>query len=267
MSIDSHKAVVWIASYPKSGNTWLRFLVCNLVFGPVDSAAQVERFAPDVHELTTLPEIVSPRVLMKTHFPYSARLPLATRTRAAIYIVRHPADVMLSNFHYARRRDGAVAAEDTAAFNRYLDSYIASRGDPRWVELGMGCWEANVRSWMGCERNFPVLRVRYEDLLADDLRVARSLCEFLGVTRTPEAIERAAAGASFERLREIEEADIHTQRVGIFYKPYLRAGIDAGVRFMRAGGSGAGARMLSASQLERFEAAFGSLQRELGYPR
>jgi len=256
------KSVVWIASYPKSGNTWVRFLACNLVFGPVHSAAELARLVPDVHELTGACEIHGPRVLMKTHFPYSPRLPLATRTAAAVYIVRHPADVMLSNFHYARRR-GAASWEQT--FERYLESYIGARGDPRWLELGMGSWEENVRSWMSPERDFPIMRVRYEDLLDDGLKLARSLREFLGLARTDEQIGRAAAAASFERLREIEEADIRAQRVGIFYKPYLRPGIEAGVRFMRAGRSGEGARALSASQRERFDAAFGTLQRELGY--
>lgn len=260
----SQKSVVWIASYPKSGNTWLRFLACDLVFGPVDSAAELARLAPDVHELSGTCEIQSKRVLMKTHFPYSPRLPLAARTAAAIYVVRHPADVMLSNFHYARRR-GAAATDDASALERYLESYIASRGDPRWLELGMGSWEENVRSWVSGERDFPLMRVRYEDLLADAPKLGRSLCEFLGLVRSPEQIERAVAAASFARLREIEEADIREQRVGIFFKPYLRPGIEAGVRFMRAGRSGEGARMLSAQQRERFDAAFGPLQRELGY--
>ena len=260
----SHKSVVWIASYPKSGNTWLRFLACNLVFGSVDSAAKLAELAPDVHELNGACEITSPRVLMKTHFPYSPRLPLAARTAAAIYVVRHPADVMLSNFHYSRRRC-AAAGDDAAALERYVDSYIAARGDPRWLELGMGSWEENVRSWVSGAREFPIMRVRYEDLRADVLKLARSLCEFLGLVRTHEQIERAASGASFERLKDIEEADIRAQRVGIFFKPYLRPGIDAGVRFMRAGQSGEGARSLPAHQRERFAAAFGTLQRELGY--
>ena len=258
------KGVVWIASYPKSGNTWIRFLVCNLVFGPLDSAAQLAQLAPDVHELNGVCEIASPRVLMKTHFPYCARLPLASRTAAAIYVVRHPADVMLSNFHYARRRR-ALTPDDGTALERYIDGYIAARGDPRWLELGMGSWEENVRSWVSAGREFPLLRVRYEDLLADGPKAARGLCEFLGIARTDEEIERAAAAASFERLRDIEEEDIREQRVGIFYKPYLQGGIDAGVRFMRAGRSGEGARALTSAQRERFGSAFGALQRELGY--
>lgn len=258
------KDVVWIASYPKSCNTWIRFLVCNLVFGPLESAAQLARLAPDVHELQGVCEIASPRVLMKTHFPYCARLPLASRTAAAIYVVRHPADVMLSNFHYARRRR-AAPHDDGPALGRYIDGYIAARGDPRWVELGMGSWEENVRSWVSAGREFPFMRVRYEDLLADGPRAARTLCEFLGIARTSEEIERAVAAASFGRLRQIEEEDIRVRRVGIFYKPYLQGGIDAGVRFMRAGRSGEGARVLTPAQRARFDSAFGALQGELGY--
>src|SRR5579884_3895517 len=100
----STRNVIWLASYPKSGNTWLRFLVCNLVFGLQDSAETLNRLAPDLHELTELPQLPEATVFMKTHFPFSQLMPLADHTAAALYIVRHPADVMLSNFHYARRR-------------------------------------------------------------------------------------------------------------------------------------------------------------------
>jgi hypothetical protein len=258
------RTVVWIASYPKSGNTWLRFLACNLIFGSVDSAATLNRLAPDLHELRGVLPPPARHTLMKTHFPYSGNLPLAAHTVAAIYIFRDPADVMLSNFHYARR-SGAAATGDPDVFDRYVDSYIAARGDPRWLKLGMGSWEDNVRSWIAVKPGFPVLRIRYEDLLANAGPSAAQVAQFLGLTRTADDIARAVSETSFERLRQIEEADIHAQRVGIFYKPYLQEPISAGMRFMRSGQSGEAARALSADQKRRFHAAFGSLRHELGY--
>jgi hypothetical protein len=75
------------------------------------------------------------------------------------------------------------------------------------------------------------------------------------------------ASASFERMGEIELADIRSRRVGIFYKPYLQASIDSGLRFMRSGRSGEARAVLTPAQTERFDAAFGRLMRELGYPR
>ena len=256
--------IVWIVSYPKSGNTWVRFLVCNLVYGVQLSAAALNRLVPDIHELRVMPELPTTAVFMKTHFPYSPAMPLAACTAAAIYVVRDPADVMLSNFHYGRR-DGSRTNTSATALAEYVDRYLAARGAARWIELGMGRWDDHVRSWLATRHPFPVLLLRYEDLQRDDLAGARALCRFLGVTRSAEEMARAVAGASFDRLKEIEEHDIKGENVGIFYKPYLRSSIEAGVRFMRAGKSGEAARVLSVEQRQRVHATFGALMQELGY--
>ena len=256
--------IVWIVSYPKSGNTWVRFLVCNLVFGVQDSAAALNHLAPDIHELPAVSDSPTEPVLMKTHFPFSAALPLAACTAAAIYVVRHPADVMLSNFHYSRRA-GSQTSVDPVALAHYVDEYLAARGAPRWLELGMGAWDDHVRSWLVTRHPFPVLPVRYEDLQRDALAGARNLCAFLGLDRSTEEMARAVGGASFERLRRIEQQDIERENVGIFYKPYLRPSIDAGLRFMRAGQAGEATRVLSTGQRRRVQATFGPLMQQLGY--
>jgi aryl sulfotransferase len=264
MSSDGARTITWIASYPKSGNTWLRFLVANLVFGPQESAATLARLVPDLHEMGAGPVAPAQPRLIKTHFPCSPRLPLIEATHAAIYIVRHPADVMVSNFYYARR-SGAVAEDPAAAWARYVDDFITHRGDPRWSRLGMGSWEENVTSWFRRDLPFTVVRIRYEDLLAEPVLTARGLAELLRPGATAAEIERAVAGSSFRRMREIEEADIRTRSVGIFYKPYLQGAIDSGVRFMRGGRSGDADTMLTGAQRARFADAFGPLMGALGY--
>ena len=65
--------------------------------------------------------------------------------------------------------------------------------------------------------------------------------------------------------RQIEEADISRQNVGIFYKPYLQQSIGNGLRFMRAGQAGEATRALTAEQRRRVTDTFGPLMRELGY--
>lgn len=263
-SVAPERNIVWLGSYPKSGNTFLRFLACNLAFGVQDSAASLNRLAPDIHEFRTIPEPPTAPLFMKTHFPYSRAMPLAACTAAAIYIFRDPADVMLSNFHYSRR-DGSQTSADAAALAQYIDQFLATRGTPRWIELGMGAWDDHVRSWLATPHPFPVLPMRYEDLLRDPFSGARRLCEFLGLNRSVEEIGSAVTGASFERLRQIEEQDIARQQIGIFYKPYLRPSIDAGLRFMRAGKAGEAASLLSGDQQQRVYATFAPLAHELGY--
>jgi hypothetical protein len=257
--------IVWIASYPKSGNTWVRFLLCNLLFGEVHSAAVLNRLVPDIHEPGTELDPGAPGILVKTHFMRGPNLPLLERTSAAIYVVRDPADVLASNFHYQRRRVGG-GEPTTVALTQYFETFMQHRGEPRWRELGMGSWDENVQSWLGEPHAFPVQCIRYEDLASDPRRVCGMLAELLRPQSSAEEVERAVANSSFQRLREIEAADIRERRTGIFYKPYLQPSIDAGLRFMREGTAGGGAAALTAEQRARMRTAFAPVLRQLGYP-
>jgi Sulfotransferase domain len=253
--------LIWIASYPKSGNTWVRFLTCNLLFGRQHTAASLSALAPDVHEMAAASE-AGAAGLLKTHFAYSAELPQAARTVAAIYVVRHPADVLASNFFYSLR-SSAQADTSPAAFDAYVEAFIAERGDPRWLELGMGRWDDHVRSWLHAP--FPVLRIRYEDLTSDPLGSGSSIARMVRPSSTLAEVREAVENSSFERMRGVEREDIRGQRVGIFYKPYLEGSIAAGRRFMRRGIVGDGLARLNPVQRAALDAAFEPLLGELGY--
>jgi hypothetical protein len=238
----------------------VRFLACNLLHGRQESASALNLLVPDVHELG--PHLVNSTYagLVKTHFAFSTRIPLAERTAAAIYVVREPADVLISNYHYARRSGGELAFDD------YVDAFIAHRGDPRWIPLGMGSWEDNVRSWLEPRHPFPVLRLRYEDLVADPATGALALAKLIRPDSSAAEIGEAVANSSFQRMREVEESDIRERKVGIFYKPYLQPSIDSGLRFMRHGTVGDGADRLTSEQRDRLRSAFQPLLSQLGYP-
>ncbi len=255
--------IVWLASYPKSGNTWVRFMACNLLYGRQESASSVGALIPDIHELGPQARNFSRAGLMKTHFVYSSHLPLMERTAGAIYVLRRPEDVLVSNFHYAQR-SAAVGVSDES-FDQYVDAFIAHRGDPRWRGLGRGSWEENVRSWLQSQHGFPVMVIKYEDLSRDPQGICRTLAQLLRPNSTAAEIRAAADNSSFQRMREIEDSDIDNRRVGIFYKPYLQDSIDAGRRFMRQGSVGGGTAELTADQRARLTAAFAPLLAELGY--
>jgi hypothetical protein len=255
--------IVWIASYPKSGNTWVRFMACNLLYGPQDSAAALNTLAPDIHEMAATVGS-APASLLKTHFGFSPLLPHVDQTAAAIYVVRDPADVLASNFFYSQR-SGPQFDASPEGFDRYVDAFIEHRGDPRWIERGMGSWEDNVRSWLTSPLPFPVLKIRYEDLAADPDTACEALAGILRPDSSDADIRQAVQSSSFQRMREVERADIRNKRVGIFYKPYLQQSIDAGSRFMRRGVVGDGPGRLNPDQRARLRSAFGPLLHELGY--
>jgi len=256
--------IVWIASYPKSGNTWVRFMACNLLFGRQESAAALNTLVPDIHESAGPAERPTHAGVLKTHFPFGADLPFAEQTAAAIYVVRNPADVLVSNFFYSQRSAGNAdpSAED---FEQYFEMFIKHRGDRRWIERGMGSWQENARSWLWGEKPFPVVRIRYEDLLQNPQQACRSMAQLLRPASSASDIEDAVGNSSFARMREVERADIREKRVGIFYKPYLQASIDSGNRFMRRGLAGDGIERLTPEQRTRLREAFAPLLQELGY--
>jgi aryl sulfotransferase len=256
--------IVWIASYPKSGNTWMRFFACNLLFGRQESAESLGTLIPDLHEMGKLTVLPTAQGIVKTHFPFSTSLPSAGATAGAIYVVRDPADVLTSNFFYSQRSTDRPD-ESSTAFDAYVEQFIRAGGDERWLERGIGSWEENVRSWTG-RLPFPVVTVRYEDMVSDPLGTGRRIADLLAPGCPSAAIAEAVRNSSFQRLRDIERADIRAKRVGIFYKPYLQSAIDGGHRFMRRGLPGDGRTRLSAEQRQRLDARFGAVLRELGYP-
>jgi len=256
--------LTWIASYPKSGNTWIRFMACNLLFGRQRSASTLNSLAPDLHEVGRSILQAPVPALLKTHFRLSPQLPLLNHTVAAIYVVRHPMDVAMSNFFYAQRRD-PTSGTSTAALDRYIDTFIECRGDPRWIQIGLGSWEENVRSWFDTPTKFAVLRLHYEDVVRSPAAACRAIASLLNQDRSEAELSQVVSDCSFERMREIERSDIAERRVGIFYKPYLQASIDAGHRFMRQGSVGDGARCLNAKQRARMQRAFEPLLTTLGY--
>src|ERR1043165_2498975 len=96
--------ITWIASYPKSGNTWVRFLLANCLAGPITESMQVEGAVPtlaDGLDIDRLLGALSP-LCIKTHYPWSARHLFAEKTERAIVIIRHPKDILLSNLDYHR---------------------------------------------------------------------------------------------------------------------------------------------------------------------
>ena len=262
---DQARNIVWIASYPKSGNTWVRFLACNLLYGPQESASSLNHLVPDIHELgEQLPRLAIGGGLLKTHFVCSPRLPLLNRTAGAIYVVREPGDVLASNYHYSRR-SSAESTDSKEEFERYFESFVLNRGDARWTGLGMGGWDENVLSWLGVLHPFPVVAVRYEDLARDPRSVCRTLAQLLKPETSAAEIDRVVESCSFQRMREVEEADIRARRVGIFYKPYLQSAIDSGARFMRRGAVGEAESRLLPEQRARLRDTFAPLLSQLGY--
>jgi hypothetical protein len=210
-------AITWIASYPKSGNTWARALLAQYTLDRrIMSLEELERQAPDLTNLTNAGLLPSPDgegpLFIKTHFLPDAPLltVFAETTSQVIYLVRDPRDVIPSA---ARHLD-----IDESKYADFAEQFLACEGVPDWVLAGWGTWPQSVAAWTSEERVaavFPharLLVVRYEDLCDDPGPVLRRIVSFLGLGATMDAdrVDRAVHNSTLERLREAERASAAT---------------------------------------------------------
>src|SRR5439155_2477136 len=188
---------IFIVSYPKSGNTWTRFLLGNLIYQdePI-TFANIERRLPSIYlfsnrQLSRLPRI------FKSHDCFDPRY------KNVIYIVRDPRDVTVSAYHYSIKvRILAEGCPMEDFVPKFMSGTFGSGllADPRW-----GSWYDNVASWLTMQHNRKFLLLRYEDLLQDTEQELRKVATFLNIAANPERLRCAVELSSAERLRELEK--------------------------------------------------------------
>jgi Sulfotransferase domain len=184
----------FLVSFPRSGNSWLRLLACNLMSpdAPVDFA-QLESRIPEIYDVTdrALRAFPRPRII-KSHESFDPRY------KKVIYIVRDPRDVLLSYYEFQVKR--RVITED-CSLDDFVPRFIDSEFEPK-----TGSWRDHVLSWIatrGKEKTF--LLLRYEDLLANTLQESAKIASFLGLDTSPERVARAVELSSADRMRSLEK--------------------------------------------------------------
>jgi hypothetical protein len=236
---------VFLVSYPKSGNTWTRFLVANLIHP--EAAANFG----NINELTPDPEALSKRRLsrlprpriIKSHQYFDPRYP------RVIYIVRDPRDVALSQYHFRRKR--RVIAEGIP-IEQFVDRFIGGQNTP------YGSWGENVASWLFTRGRSPYfLLVRYEDMLENTMAELGKIAAFLGIDASIERLTRAAERSSAENMRKLEQSQAH------LWSSTKETRQD--MPFVRAAKSGGWKLELPAACVAQIEKAWGDVMQELQY--
>lgn len=254
------KQIHWLASYPKSGNTWVRFLLYTYFYGEVADSAMVGKRIPDIHAGDMASATSETRTqLVKTHWGLSSGMPHVERTAGAIYIVRHPRDVLLSMLDYYRLRDPKATWTD----EHFVRLFIRDGADPGSLRNGFGSWDANVLTWLS-QRRFPLLVVRYCDLKANAVAELRRMVQFLGEPVDEPRLAAAVQACTFERMRELESREKsanHDGNVFIGGKDELSRGL----MHMRKGRSGQTLASIGVKLDHEFEQKFAPAMWLAGY--
>lgn len=241
-------ALIWLASYPKSGNTWMRSFLHNLFrnshrpvsINEIDdfclgasASAWYKRYTSTLPEEMTGEEAARYRlqvqrdfttvfpdsVFVKTHgyLGEHCGVPLHNMdvTAGAIYIVRNPLDVALSMVpHFGISLDEAIAT--------LANENAGSRGAENHVPEHYGSWSTHVRTWTRVP-NPALLTMRYEDMLDRPRKSMRTVADFLGLKPSTERLERAIKYSSFKVLKAQEQKEGFKERPDVS-KAFFREG-------------------------------------------
>ncbi len=277
------KGIVWIASYPKSGNTWIRVFLYHLVrilngipredneLNKLDRASMYEGRLFDLYAqlmgkpvtAATPEEIITvrPRVhaaiverapgvtLVKTHNVlgqiYGVPIVNLAVSIGSIYVVRDPRDVALSLAHHLGSTvDKAIEVMATPKF--------ATGNTPEGVAEVWGSWGEHVYSWAG--RPDPAaLVVRYEDMIADPVTQFTAIAHHLRQKPPAETIAEAVSLSGFENLAAAERENDFRERS------------ERADRFFRSGRAGEWREKLSEDQARRVVQAHHKEMRQFGY--
>lgn len=235
---------VLIVSYPKSGNTWARFLLGNLIHSDDEvSFVNLEKALPNIYQSDSkLRRVPSPRIL-KSHEYFDPRY------KRVVYVVRDPRDVAVSYYHFHLK---IRLIEDGYPLDRYVSRFVLGDLDP------FGSWRGNVGSWLGAQEGEEgFLLLRYEDLLGQPLPEMRRVASFLHVDATDEQLERAVWLSSADRMRKLEKEQS--------WDLDLIKNSRKDMAFVRSAEAGGWRRELSETSVAEIEGAWGGLMEKLGY--
>lgn len=274
---------VWLASYPKSGNTWFRAVytaarlggdldINDLAGGPIASARgvldrhlglptgdltadEIDALRPLVDDQLRPDEGVRVRKVHDSLTPTATGAPpMSTTVASALYLVRDPRDVAVSWSHH---------------MDCSLEVAVARLGDPAMalspersgigpqVRQHLGSWSDHVSSWVdqaGTTSPIPVAVVRYEDLMADPVATFGPALRQAGLDLDDTEVAAAVDRARFDRLRAQEDAEGFRERVG------------TNAPFFRAGSTGGWRTELPAELARRIEADHAEVMARLHYP-
>lgn len=226
---------VFIAGYPKSGNTWLQLMVAALVYGLDPQTAPdtlIQELVPDVHYKAWFKRFL-PAMCFKTH-----SLP-QPEYRRAIRLVRDGRDVICSYQHF--------------------NNSLGSRGSLHdlvdgTTRLPFGEWQDHVLAWEQNPFDADTILVRYEDLLDHCVDELARICDFLGIRRSSEDIAAVAAGSRFDCMKTRETVQGWDNKAWPKDRP-----------FVRQGRSGAYTRELTSEQIAQFTCRATAALDLLGY--
>jgi estrone sulfotransferase len=233
--IDIRPNDAFIVSYPKSGNTWVRFLLANLLAPEKQiSFRNIEDYVPNIYKSSATLEEREGRRYIKTHHPCYDLYP------KTVYIYRDGRDALVSYYHYATGKKVFAGTFADFIFSPFVEQFSS--------------WKEHVTSALDFAAEHPdrILMLQYEEMLRQPLPCAARVTEFLEMECDERAIAQAVEKSSFDQLKRVEQTFGGENLI----KP---------LTFFRSGKSGQWHEYFTSEVYERYMQENGAILRRVGY--
>lgn len=191
-----------ITSFPKSGSTWLRFIIYDLFFNKdnvgISSSQNIKHKIPDFHNIKKIDNQVfekflkSKQIFFKTHFSYSQMKMLPIDK--VIIIIRNPFDIFISLFNFYEIDENK---KDTL-----LDYFCLHKTLPFLEKFKFPNWKDHFESWITSRKNFHI--IKYSELIDNFEKEIKYLSNFLNLKVTDEKINFIKNNTEFNNLKRLE---------------------------------------------------------------
>ena len=240
-----------ITSFPKSGNTWMRFIIYDLLFNPkkinINKSAEINKKVPDIHDLKISnnqyildKSLINQKIFIKTHFGYDQlKMMLIDKV---IIIIRHPFDVLISLLNFYEINDDQR--------DKMLDYFCSNHTLPFLENKMFPNWEQHIESWMNSGKDYHI--VKYSNLIDDFENQVGNLCNFLKLEISDEKIRFIKNNTKFENLKKIEIRERKNNIEG-FFKDNMRG---KKTNFINKGGYGNYQNFFNRFELSKLEYSF-----------
>lgn len=243
----------FLASFPRSGSTWLRFMLFETLSGEDAGFRKIEHRLPEIHGHSKgLPFLAGGGRLIKTHENYRSDY------KRAVLLVRDPRDVFFSV--YAGYKTFGL---DTILTKGDQDSFLEKFFTTNIIQSGT--WQQHTQSYLDSPiaKKGDLLVIRYEDLRKNPEPLIEELLQFVGIKPAPGAIRRAVENNTLQQMRKKEEKEKESGQKSILLGD--RKHTDDTGRFVRKGSVAGWRDKMTAAQLKLIDHYAGETMAAVGY--
>ena len=186
---------VYLASYPRSGNTWIRTLMAYLYYDnpKVESLMDLQKYIPDEHvnkmRLEDTYKVNGQFRIIKTH-----DLNRSNKFKKVIYIYRNPIDVAWSYYNFLKETKH-LSSEN---FDEFVSNFLSGN-------ILFGSWENHIKSWLSHDNK---LVISYEDFASNTYDTITKINAFLQVFVADDKIKNATTLVTPELVKKITDDEL-----------------------------------------------------------